>query len=898
MTEDRPSPGDPTSPLDRLAALFDEVLALDDAEARERLLAEIAARDPALGAEVGALVEAHFAETSFLEGPLEEEVATVVSDRLDATLVGRRLGPWTVGEVLHHGGMGTVYRAERTGGDFQQSAAVKVIRLGYESPDLVRRFALERQLLARLDHPNIARLLDGGTTDDGLPFLVMEYVPGEPVDAWCDRVDPTVDQVLDLFEGVARAVHFAHQNLIIHRDIKPSNILVTPEGHPKLLDFGIAKLLEATEDGPGAAPTQLRMMTPAYSSPEQFQGGAVGTATDVYSLGVLLYRLLARELPYQVRSSSTAREAERLICETMPGPPSERLEPGDRRRKRLRGDLDTIVLKALRKEPERRYGSVLSMVEDLERYRAGLPVTARPDTLAYRARRFAARNWLGLSAAAAIFVALTAGLGAALWQAGEASRQRDTAQAEASTAASAVEFLKSILWSGNPWEEGEPVQTVTDVLRHAEDQVEELLLDEPSARGYILAALAEVATGRGEHDRALRFSEEAMGVLEGRLLPDDARAPVILRTRAYALHESGLTEEAREPAALSVERYEARLGRFYPEDQAGSPRPSGPGSFVAAGEGGGVGTEAGGGASALSEAHAAALLAMAPSGGWLGFAGALNQLGTIELDLGNLTEAEYHLRRAIGVHEVHGREDPRALAVVFNNLAGALLMQPDGRREEAASAYAEAVRLARDTGASAPALGTLLSNQANVLWELGQVEASEVAYLEARDLLVGSLGAEHPSTIFSLTSFGSLYESMGRLDEAVAILRPLHDAAVASLPSDHPATAYVQNIYGVVLCKQGGARAADGLAMARASLAARRATLPEGHWALASGSSVEGFCLYRTGDPLAAQTLLREAHAALYEARGADHELTLRAREWLDAAEGAPPGDMAEAAGG
>jgi len=861
-------PPAPASSLDRVAALFDRVVAVEDEGARERLLSEVATGDPVLGAELAALVQAHFSETAFLAGPLEEEVASVISDRLDATLVGRQLGQWQVVEVLHHGGMGTVYRAARTGTDFRQSAALKVIRLGHESPELVRRFTVERQVLARLEHPNIARLLDGGTTADGLPYLVMEFVPGEPVDAWCDRVNPSVDQVLELFEGVARAVHFAHQNLVIHRDIKPSNILVTPEGVPKLLDFGIAKLLEATDEGLGAAPTQLRMMTPAYSSPEQFQGGAVGTTTDVYSLGILLYRLLARELPYQVRPSHTAREAERLICETMPGPPSERLDPSDRRRRRLRGDLDTIVLKALRKEPERRYGSVLSMVEDVERFRAGLPVSARPDTLAYRAGRFAARNWLGLSATAAVFVALAMGLGTATWQAGEASRQRDVARAEAAAAASAVEFLKTILWSGNPWEEGEPVQTVTDVLRSAEEQVGDLLVDEPSARGYILAALAEVATGRGELERALRFSEEAMAVLESDLSVEDARAPVILRTRAFALHEAGRSEEAREAAVRAVERYEAQLGRFYSVSDA-------------SGSGAGYSPSPEGSAGRTPE-HAVALAVAAPSGGWRGFAEALSQLGTIELDLGQAVVAEQYLRRAVLVHDAHHREAPRALAVVYNNLAGSLLLQPEARLDEAAQAYGEAVRLAREVGASAPALGTLLSNQANVLWDLGRIEASEAAYLEARTLLVGSLGNEHPSTLFSLTSMGSLYESLGRLEEAEAVLRPLHEAAAASLPADHPATAYVRNVFGLVLCKQGGARAPEGLAMARSSLEARRATLPAGHWALASGASVEGYCLFRTGDPGAALPLLAAAYEVLREERGEAQELTVRARGWLE----------------
>ena len=363
---------------------------------------------------------------------------------------GRRIGPYCVLRRIGRGGMGNVYLAARADDAYQKLVAIKIIRRGLDTADIVLRFRSERQILATLDHPNITRLLDAGTTDDGLPYFVMEYCEGEPIDEYCDASKLNITERLKLFQSVCAAVRYAHQNLVIHRDIKPANVLVTKEGVARLLDFGIAKLLAT-----GTAPldgtlTNLRPLTPQYASPEQVRGEAMTTASDVYSLGVLLYGLLTGHRPYRA-SMSCAAEIERAISEEEPLRPSavvmgeavpdengarmtpdsvSRLREGtpDKLRRRLEGDLDNIVLMALRKEPERRYASAEQLSEDISRHLENLPVIARPDTAGYRATKFIIRHRTGVAAAALIVISLVAGVVGTSWQARVARAERGKAQ--------------------------------------------------------------------------------------------------------------------------------------------------------------------------------------------------------------------------------------------------------------------------------------------------------------------------------------------------------------------------------------------------------------------------------------------------------------------------------------
>lgn len=411
--------------------------------------------DVSLRAEIETLIDGSERAKSFIEAPPALDAMTTPLLESDAKpLDDLRLGAYRVIREIGHGGMGTVYLAARADEEFRKRVAIKVVTAGFDHETIIQRFRNERQILAGLDHPNIARLLDGGTTESGAPFFVMEYVEGLTIKDYCDTHRLTTPDRLKLFRTVCSAVHFAHQNLIVHRDIKPANILVTDDGTAKLLDFGVAKLLSAIGQAGEVTETNSRAMTPEYASPEQARGEIITTASDVYSLGVLLYELLTGHRPYSVTGRSMIEIIE-TICERDPAKPSimiSRTEtaPGPngstdptltpeavskardsepkRLRRELEGDLDNIVLKAIRKEPQRRYASAEQFSEDIRRYFERLPVIARQDSLSYRASKFIARHKAGVTAAALVVIALFVGAVTTLWQTHAARRERDRAE--------------------------------------------------------------------------------------------------------------------------------------------------------------------------------------------------------------------------------------------------------------------------------------------------------------------------------------------------------------------------------------------------------------------------------------------------------------------------------------
>ena len=412
------------------------VLELEPAQ-RSAYLDRVCVNDPLLRQEVESFILSHsqldadFLKTIPLEGANSQDSEATRS------LVGRSIGPYRIVEEIGAGGMGEVYRAVRADDQYKKEVAIKVVRRGFDTDSGVRRFKAERQILASLDHPNIARLLDSGSTEDGLPYVVMELVEGQPIDEYCNGHNLSLVERLHLFRMVCAAVHYAHQNLVVHRDLKPGNILVTEEGVPKLLDFGIAKLLspEVFAQPLERTATLMRVMTPDFASPEQVRGELITTASDVYSLGVVLYRLLTGCSPYRT-TSDVPHEIAREICESeppkpsvavigveepvgtdrtpgrMPSPVHSRAQETQRLRRHLAGDLDNIALMALRKEPPRRYASVAQFSEDIRRHLEGLPVVARKDTLGYRTSKFVTRHKLGVAAAALVFVLLLAGMAA------------------------------------------------------------------------------------------------------------------------------------------------------------------------------------------------------------------------------------------------------------------------------------------------------------------------------------------------------------------------------------------------------------------------------------------------------------------------------------------------------
>jgi serine/threonine protein kinase len=414
------------------------------------------ARDDELRREVESLLASHGESGDFLNNPVASFDSTLFYPEDDTTEYppGYHVGPYQLEKRVGRGGMGSVWMATRFDSDFKMKFAVKLVKRGMDTTEILRRFRLERQVLASLDHPNIARLVDGGSTPDGLPYLVMEYVEGTRIDQYCEARQMSITDRLKLFRSVCSAVQYAHQNLVVHRDIKASNILVTAEGIPKLLDFGIAKLLRTEFSTLGAAETRadLRPMTLDYASPEQVRGEPITTATDVYSLGVLLYKLLTGKFPYGDTGRSPAA-LQTAICEREPIKPSaviltdtkssipaatQKIEVGEetrdkarrRLKRKLRGDLDTIILMALRKEPRRRYASAEQFSADVRQYLEGHPVRARSNTFGYRTAKFVRRNALGVAAAVVLGLLLIAGSVISTNTAEEAIRRRDRAESQ------------------------------------------------------------------------------------------------------------------------------------------------------------------------------------------------------------------------------------------------------------------------------------------------------------------------------------------------------------------------------------------------------------------------------------------------------------------------------------
>jgi tRNA A-37 threonylcarbamoyl transferase component Bud32 len=527
-----------------------EALADLDEPVRQARLAELRAIDPELAHAVEDLVAADSAAgESFLGGAvagfapslMQEALGETVVDAPEGHLEGTLVGPYRLRALLGRGGMGEVWEAERADGQFEQIVALKLLKRGMDSAAVLTRFLRERQILARLEHPNIARLLDGGVATDGRPYLVLEKVDGEPIHDWCRRhASPVADRVR-LVIAVCEAVDAAHRSLIVHRDLKPSNILVDAHGRVKLLDFGIAKLI-AGENEPESERTRLeeRALTPAYAAPEQILGQPVTTATDVYALGVVLYELLAGRLPHRRDTASAAALAEEVERETLVRPSRSATASGDARQ--LVGDLDTIVLKALSREPERRYHGAAALADDLQRHLDGRPVLARPDRAGYRLAKFVGRHRVVVGAAALVLVALVAGTGISLWQA-------RLARLEAAKANAIQKFVFGLFEVNrvrNPDGAKARETTAEELLKLAVGELEKSAPATAAQRevhAELEETIADLLADLGLHEDAVRLWSALAAELETRA--PDARLAEVLVNRGISVNLIGGADKAK-----------------------------------------------------------------------------------------------------------------------------------------------------------------------------------------------------------------------------------------------------------------------------------------------------------------------------------------------------------------
>ena len=584
----------------RADAVFDAALDLP-ADQRDAYVDRACGDDAELRRAVRRLLDAHRSSGGFLDAPAVELAAPLFRHAdlapRSATLAPDRVGPFRIVREIGHGGMGTVYLGERDDGQFAQRVAIKLIR---ESPALIARFLEERRILALLEHPRIARLVDGGLTGGGMPWFAMEYVEGQPIDQYCDAQRVPLTRRLELFDAVCDAVQYAHQHLVVHRDLKPSNILVTADGQLKLLDFGIAKLVDPEAAPDASGQTAWRAMTPEYAAPEQVRGQPVSTATDVYALGVLLYVLLTGRRPYEVRDR-TPGEAERIICDIDPPRPSAVVllpdatleQRADRARARsttpeqlvraLRDDLDVIVMQALRKDPARRYPSASALREDLARYRQGRPVSARLDSAAYRLNKFVRRHAAGVVTTAVVTMALIAattvsvrGMREARRQRDEARAQRDRARFEEQHASASAGFMEAVLQSVPP---GRPY-TVRELLDRGRALLEHDYKEDPRFVARMLIELSEYYGAFYDQNDELALVERATNIAT--LAGDDETAAngqcTIARWKAqwvdptaHANLDSGVTFLARVHDAAARARTACLLAKAQITTNDGDP---------------------------------------------------------------------------------------------------------------------------------------------------------------------------------------------------------------------------------------------------------------------------------------------------------------------------------------
>ncbi len=556
-TNSHTSPRKSISNWEKIESLFFEALELEEGK-RSAFLQRECGENESQRREVEAMLLAHESDSTLI---LEDKF--VGDTELEFRSI-KQIGPYRVKEKIGSGGMADVYLAIRDDGQYEQEVAVKLLRGGPNHKELIQRFRAERQILAGLNHPNIARLLDGGLTEDGLPYLVMEYIDGIDITNYCEQEDLSVADRLRLFKQVCQAVQYAHQNLVVHRDLKPSNVLVVPTKSkgkspvPKLLDFGIAKILESDNSIVSILQTRsdVRLMTPAYAAPEQVSGGPIQTTTDVYALGVLLYEILTGELPFKLEKKASS-EIDRIILEELPQKPSTRVS-----RYSLKGDLDNLVMMALRKEPARRYSSAEQMAEDIGRYLEKRPLLAQSDSFGYRTRKFISRNRVGVISGAAFGILLFVFSAVTLIQSRNLEQERDRAGIERDKAEQVVQVMVDMFETTSPEvlasAEGLKVNEFLNIL---EVQSLKNLQGQPDVQGRMQQVLGRVYVARSAYGKAKTVLEGARENQLANLGPD---APELLETDYYLAQI--VRETIGQPAAVPefrslLDRYESILGR-------------------------------------------------------------------------------------------------------------------------------------------------------------------------------------------------------------------------------------------------------------------------------------------------------------------------------------------------
>lgn len=864
-----------TRAWDRLHYLYEHAANLPAAE-QSAFVEGQTATEPALREQLLSMLAA---DSSSDGSPLSRAVGSALVDVIDdrrRSMLGQVLGSYRLTSVLGHGGTGTVYLAERADRQYSAQVALKVVDSTSLQVGLGARFRAERQILANLNHPNIARLLDAGETDSGQPYLVMEYVRGEPLDQYCDGRRLDLRARLKLFIQICTAVQYAHQNLIVHRDLKPANILVSEDGTPKLLDFGIAKLLHTEEQQAGLALTRVadRLLTPEYASPEQILGGNVTTASDVYSLGVVLYELVCGLRPYRVPSSHSQLELERSICLSDPEKPSSgirraiasgqlpvgeiaqaRRSSVERLPRQLDGDIDAIVMRALRKEPQHRYSSVEHLVEDLRRCLNNEPVHARQGNWLYYTRRFAQRHTAGVLAGLGflvfvIGVAVVMSVQRQQIAAALAKATRDGQRAE-----TVSEFMLNVFSAADPYMHFGKEPTARALLEQAAERIQSDLSQEPEVRARLLEAIGISYLRMGQSERAVTYLDESVKIQRS-LGAQDSKFGPALAALAVAQRESARYEDSDRTLAEALEV--ARRASEAPSEQ---------------------------------------------------YAMLLADLSRLEMLRGNVSAARQHIESAYTVMKgLRGRDDPRLGGILIelsnvlvwaNDLAGAELhareavrvysrmpeTHPD--RIYAQASLARVLTYQDRLSEAGPILERVLTAQrfvygnanndvADTLGHLAQLRIAQREYQTAEQLLREALQIHEAagSTVtvkvgFLRTMLGAVLLKKGEYANAEQSLRETLEMLLASLPSDHQYVASAEYYLGEALLGQ--RRLHDAEAVLTASMNRwKRTDAPS--WRVSRSKNALGEVLFRQGRIAEAEDYLVSSFKELALDESADRD--------------------------
>lgn len=842
----------PTDNWLQLKELFDELYG-SSAGARANRLREIREGDPELATRLEAMLADVDDGDEFLSGIVVSAVEGLDSDR-HSRIVGRHFGAYRVTSHLARGGMGDVYVAERDDGAFEQRVAIKLIGRGLIDREAEARFATERRILAKLNHPNIARILDGGTTPEGLAYLVMELVEGEPIDAYCRRHGLSVRQRLELFRAVCAAVEFAHQHLVVHRDIKPSNILVTPEGTPKLLDFGIAKLLGGDDNDAELTQVTSRMLTPDFASPEQVLGRPVTTATDVYALGVLLYVLLTEQRPFSTAGLRPS-ELERVVVETPPARPSQAVlqhaAGGRARARRLRGDLDNIVMKALRKAPERRYRSADRLSADVRRHLEGRPVSAQGYSWPYVFRKFVQRNLVPVGVGSAV---LAAGFAGALYHTKSITGERDRVRAEAEKADATARFLVDIFRLSDSDETAGETITAKEILAIGAERLREDLRDQPETRAMLGTTIGTVYDNLGLYEEARTQLVEAIRLREEiGDLPGLVESLRMLGTVQYELGEVDAAVASQE-RALAINR------ELLPADHvdvAANLNDLGHAVYGTGDYDGAI-------------RHYQAAIGMLERLGETAhpvYADTLHDLGQVQQLKGELDAAESNLRKALDYALERYGERHSSTAIFMHDLA--VVLHEMDRFEVAEAMYLRVLNLERQLiGEDHPDREAAMTNIGRLYMDMHRLDDAEAYLRQAAEFAARTRGPRHVFTAYDLVNLANLLTVKGETAEAQETFLLALDIYAEALAPDHPYIASASVGYAALLNGIGDARA--GRMYAERALEICKASLPPGHWLAASATSVRGESLMLLGDMAAAEPLLIGGYEGVAAARPRD----------------------------